>query len=494
MQNLHKKRMGIGLILASLPFFCIPDLVVLDMMPDCIGYILLSLGLSSLAYLNDHFDQAARLFRRMIALGAGRLVFAVVLFGLVSRGERPTTILLGNFVFGVLELMTILPAYKHLFRGFEYAASRGGIGDASVFRTTWGERFFSLFIRRRSEFDRDHTAVSLTESTSFLTALFVICKVTLNVLPEFAALTDHEYANFNFYRFINLLRFPAIGAALVIGAIWLACVLYYFGRLLADRELISYLREKFTNDILPNTELFVAKRYKLGSFFLLLGIILSLDLPMDGINILPDLLCAVCLIVGIAIIHKYLSVWKQSVAVLSAYALISLLDTGWQIWFFKIKGFNTSAILKVGEVYDAHLISIVISVVSSVAFVLALLCVLNCLREIVKNHTGLVIRHTDMQNYGKVPTLHKQMIRGLIPVGIMSALCAVGSIAYTCLLPYSGFTGEWYYILADVMWLVNLVLGAILIVLFAEKNGDVIEQINNRYLLSGAKSTSQDAE
>ncbi len=484
MQNLHKKRMGIGLILVSFLFFCNPDIVVLDPLPDVIGYILLSLGLSSLAYLNDHFDRSARLFCRMIALSAGRIVFMIVLFGLVQGNERPTTILLGNFVFGVLELMTLLPAYKQLFEGFVYVGSRGGVGDASVFRPTWGRRVFSLFIRRKSEFDSANTEVTLGESTSFITALFVILKVVLGVLPEFTALTDHEYSKFNFYNYVTLFRLPAIGAGVLLGALWLICILVYFGRVLRDGELIRYLRERYEQDILPNTELFVAKRYKLGSFFLFLGVILSLDLPMDGINVLPDVLCALCLITGIAVLRKYLSAWKQSVAVLSAYALISLVDTGWQIWFFKIKDFSVSGIIKNSEVYDAHVVAIVISVLSALVFVLAMLSVLNCVREIVRQHTGLKVVHVDMQSYSRLPTLHKQLIRGLVPVAIMSAVCAVGSVAYTCLVPYSGFKGEWYYIIADVMWLINLLLGAVLVVLFAEKNGDVVEQIDNRYMLS----------
>lgn len=488
MQNLYKKRMGIGLCLVAMVFFCNPDIVVLDPLPDLFGYILLSLGLSSLAYLNDHFDQASRLFGRMIALSAGRIVFMVVLFTLVSRHERATTILLGNFVFGVLDLLTLLPAFKHLFDGFVYAGSRGGVGDASVFRPTWGRRLFSFFIHRRSEFDRGYTAVTLSESTSFITALFVILKVALNVLPEMTALTDHEEASFNFYNFVTLFRVPAILLGLLLGALWLACVAYYFIRLWRDGEVVGHLCQKFATEILPNTELFVARKYRLSSFFLLLGMLLAMDLPMDGINVLPDVLSAACLITGVLILREYLHTWKQSLAVLSAFGLISLLDTGWQIWFYKIKDFDASSIFnKDSEVFDAHMVTVVISVLSAVSFVLAVLSVLGCLREIVRTHTGYTVTHVDMQSYQKIPTLHKQLIRGLLPVAIMSGICAAGGVAYTCLLPYSGYSGEWYYIVADVMWLINLVLGAVLAILFAEKNGDVQEQINNRYMLTGKR-------
>ena len=103
MRNLPRKRMGIGLIALAMVFLWNPDVAVFDLLPDVFGYILLSLGLSSLSYLNHHFDESAKRFHRMIPLSAARLVFVLILFGRVSNNDRPTTMLLGSFVFGVLE-------------------------------------------------------------------------------------------------------------------------------------------------------------------------------------------------------------------------------------------------------------------------------------------------------------------------------------------------------------------------------------------------------
>jgi len=495
MQIKPRAHMGIGLIALSMLFFFNAEFAVFDLLPDVFGYILLSLGLSSLSYLNHHFEESAKHFQRMIALSAGRLVFVLVLFGLVNSTDRPTTMLLGNFVFGVLELMTLLPAYKQLFEGLIYAGSRGGVGE-SVFRPTLAHRLMSRLIRRKSEFDERNTAVTVTESVSLLTSLFVICKVALSVLPEFTVLSDHAEAKVNLYEYVWLFRMGAMLIWSVLGIAWLVLMLRYFIGIYRDGAYVGYLRSRYMQDIYPNKDLFVAKRYKLGSFFLTLGVILSLDLPMEGVNVLPDVLCAVCLLTGVLALRHYLSKssWKSCTCVICAYAIVSVFETYWQYRYFKVEEYSATAALKGAEATGSYPVLIVISAISAIMFVMVMASVLGCMKDMIRNHAGFVLMHTDMQTYGKLNTLHKQLIRGLSYVMAAVILCAIGGVAYTVLLPYSGMGGDWYTVLASVMWLVNLALGVVLIVLFAEKNSDITEQINNRYLLTTPTTQQQDAE
>ena len=467
MQNKPRKHMGIGLIAVSMLFLWNPDaLAVFDLLPDVIGYILLSLGMSSLSYLNHHFDQSAKYFNRMIALSAARLVFVLVLFGLVSHFERPTTILLGNFVFGVLELMALLPGYKHMFEGFLYAGSRSGKGKS----------------------------VYLMRVISPLTSIFVIVKAVLGVLPELTVLSQQEGGYASLYDYVNLFRAASMLLGGVIGIVWLVLVLTYFIGILADKPYVRALYDRYMQQIYPNTDLFVAKRYKLGSFFLLLGVLLTLDLPMENVNVLPDVLSAICLIAGILVLRHYITSYKPCVLVLCAYGAVSVLDTFWQYRYFKLEHYTAQSALKGGEAAIAYVVSIVISVVCAIVFVMAMIGVLSCLKSMIRSHTGYTVSHVDMQSYGKLNALHKQLISGLTPVLVMTVVCAVGSIAYTLTLPFAGKGGEWYTIFASVTWLVNLVLGTVLVILFVEKNGDILEQINNRYLLSMPAEPKENAE
>ena len=490
MQIRPRKRMGFLLIAMSALFLFNPDIAVFDLLPDVFGYILLSLGLSSLSYLNYHFGESAKRFQRLIALGAARLAFVLILFGMVNTTERPTAMLLGNFVFGVLELLMLLPAYKHLFEGLLYAGSRTGVGE-SVFRPTTAHKLWALVIKRRSEFDGQAAAISVTESFSFATAVFAVCKVTLNVLPEFTVLTEHSDSAPDLYAYVWMFRTGAVLLGAVVGVVWLLLALRYYLGILRDKAFVGELHTQYMRDVYPNKDLFVAKRYKLGSFFLLLGIMLSLDLPMDNVNILPDVLCAGCLIAGVLALRHYVSSWKAGVAVLGAYGVASLAEWYWQIRYFRIEGFKAEAALNGAKATDAYIVMIVFSAVCAVLFVLSIVCVLNCLKEIIRTHTGFEVAHVDMQTYGRKNALHKQLIRGLVPVLVMVCVCAAGSVVYTVMLPHGGMGGEWYRILASTMWVINLFLGVVLVVTFSEKNNDIMEQLHNRYLLTGTPSATQ---
>ncbi|MBQ1231986.1 MAG: hypothetical protein IIX86_00495 [Clostridia bacterium] len=489
MQIRPRKRMGFLLIALSPLFLFNPDIAVFDLLPDVIGYMMLSMGLSSLSYLNHHFEESAKRFHRMVAISAARLAFVVVLFGLVNSTDRPTTMLLGNFVFGVLELMTLLPAYSHLFEGLIYAGSRVGVGK-SVFRPTAAAKLWSLIIKRKSEFD-GNTAVTATESFSFMTAVFAVLKVTLNVLPEFSVLTEHSDKAINLYVYVWMFRVAAVLLGAVIGIVWLLLALRYYFGVLRDREFVDALHAQYMRDVYPNKDLFVARRYKLGSFFLLLGMMLSLDLPMDGVNILPDVLCAFCLAAGVLALRHYAPTWKASVAVLAAYALQSAVEWFWQIRYFKIEEYTAQAALNGAEATNAHIVSIVLSAIGAVLFVLSVLGVLGCLRDVIRLHTGYEVKHVDMQTYGRMNAIHKQLIRGLLPVLIMTVICALGSVAYTVMLPFSGMGGDWYRVLASLWWVIDLFLGVVLVVVFSEKNNDIMEQLSNRYMLSGITYEAQ---
>lgn len=489
MQIRPRKRMGFLLIALSALFLFNPDIAVFDLLPDVFGYVLMSVGLSSLSYLNYHFEESAKRFQRLIALGAARLAFVIVLFGLVNSTDRPTAMLLGNFVFGVLELLTLLPAYKHLFEGLLYAGSRAGVGE-SVFRPTAASKLWSHLIKRRSEFGGQSATVSVTESFSFMTALFAVCKVTLGVLPEFSVLTEHAEGAVNLYAYVWIFRVVAVLLGLVLGVAWLLIALRYYFGILRDKVFVEALHAKYMCEIYPNEDLFVAKRYKLGSFFLMLGVMLSIDLPMDDVNILPDVLCALCLMAGVLSLRYYVSSWKASVAVLSAYAIASLAESYWQIRYFRLEGFEAEAALNGAKATEAYTVSIVFSAVCAVLFVLSMLCVIYCLKDIIRAHTGFEVAHVDMQTYGRKNALHKQLIRGLVPVLVMVCVCALGGVVYTVMLPHSGVGGEWYRILASTMWVINLFLGVVLVVVFSEKNNDIMEQLHNRYLLTGTPSGS----
>ena len=57
-----KKNFGFGAILVSFIFIFNPNIHLIDLLPDAIGYLLLCLGLSQLADMNDYAQDALKLF------------------------------------------------------------------------------------------------------------------------------------------------------------------------------------------------------------------------------------------------------------------------------------------------------------------------------------------------------------------------------------------------------------------------------------------------
>ena len=74
--------LGLGCIVAGAVFLFDPFVGVFDLLPDIIGYLLILRGLRRLALLEGHFDEAIRLFRRLVLLAAIRILAIPFIFGL----------------------------------------------------------------------------------------------------------------------------------------------------------------------------------------------------------------------------------------------------------------------------------------------------------------------------------------------------------------------------------------------------------------------------
>ena len=64
------RRIGFGLTSAGFVFLFLPDLMLIDILPDAIGYALIAIGLSSVALLDDSVAAARTLFLRLSVVAA----------------------------------------------------------------------------------------------------------------------------------------------------------------------------------------------------------------------------------------------------------------------------------------------------------------------------------------------------------------------------------------------------------------------------------------
>ena len=141
------------------------------MLPDFLGYILLCLGLSRVAPLNDSIDGALSIFKKMILIDAGKWLALLWVFGIATPGEQTSSLMLWAFVFATAEVICLIPAYYKLFDGINQL---GYFYDNS-----------SIFVQGSGK------KKNATDRIRRLTVVFVTMKAVLSFLPELADMTNN---------------------------------------------------------------------------------------------------------------------------------------------------------------------------------------------------------------------------------------------------------------------------------------------------------------
>ena len=113
-----KNNISYGMFALAFVFLFNPCISIIDPLPDLIGYFFLSLALSKIAMINEILYDARRAFERLVIIDAGKIISVFWVFGINTVSERNISLLLWSFVFGVVEIIFVVPAYLKLFEGF----------------------------------------------------------------------------------------------------------------------------------------------------------------------------------------------------------------------------------------------------------------------------------------------------------------------------------------------------------------------------------------
>ena len=223
----QKNIISWGKIIIALIFFFNPNIGMVDILPDFIGYILLVNALSKIAAIDDHISDAQALFTRLIYITALRFASLFVVFGLIPLSDQNMSTLLFSFVFDVLELLTVIPAVIKLFDGIFYLYGRHN-GEAAYIKKG---RFISK---------------TITERARITIIVFTFAKAFFGTLPEFSSLSADrgwdESIWGQLHLFIGLFRVFGMTVALVFGVVFLIKILKYVVTLKKDVVLWDKLQ------------------------------------------------------------------------------------------------------------------------------------------------------------------------------------------------------------------------------------------------------------
>ncbi|HOA84414.1 MAG TPA: hypothetical protein PKN17_00095 [Bacillota bacterium] len=447
-----------GLIWA-LVFLMNPDIGIFDILPDFIGYILFCVSIAKIADIDDRVNEARGLLQKMLYVGIAKFLALFVIFGLLPPTDRSVGMLLFAFVFTVFELVYLLPAIVKLTDGIIYLSVRHE-GTAAY---TPSVRTIKHGYKR-----------TITEKVRRLSIIFVIAKAVCRTLPEFASLTEQTFdgtARSSLYLYTDLFRALAIIVELVFMLIWFILTVRYIKLIKRDTVFIGNLEQQYDAEIRSKPDRPARRAIKAAFFCFGAAVILTPDLYFDGINILPDTLSALSVILGLWIVRKFIKGWQKVTVIASVYAAVSavalFLDYKFRFEFYP------ESILRDIKAYNLYAAYCGVRGVSELVFVVLVFALLwIIMKNIITGHTGFVAVGA-LDQSEKIRVLHEELSKRLIIPAVFAGLSALTDIVSMFLINT-----------ADFVWLIEFLVSALFAFFMIRLMMGIDEQIEYKYMLA----------
>lgn len=452
-----KKNVSWGNIIVSLIFIFNPNIGLVDILPDAIGYILLFRGLSRISMIDDRIGEAYSLFVRLFYITLVRLASLFITFSVLPLTDRNTALLLFSFTFDVLELIALVPAIIKLFDGILYLAERHG-GEAAYCRAGKSRR-------------------TVTERARNTALVFVFAKAFCGTLPEFATLSSHrgwdETAVGRMHLYIGMFRTVGIICSLVFGVVFLVVTLRYIDRLRKETSYVERLTAVYDAEIGSRTD-YLARRAISAAFgYFSVAAVLTIDFSLDNFNILPDVLSALCLIAGLLTVRKYIASWKKTAIIASVYGVVASVIMVLEGIF--ASRYYVDAIDVDPETYTFHICICLVHTVAALLFIATVtVFTRKTMAEIIDKHTGFSMTSNDTYDpTAKIRQLHRELRKRLVVLVVLSIASAVICVISKFFVTTLGF-----------LWIFGFVIDAVYAIYTFKVLGEIKEQIDYKYMLS----------
>lgn len=269
----RKYKMHFSLILAGMIFLFSPDISMFDLLPDVVGWFLITLGMGRLSDIEMRAEDAKQSAKRMMLFSAVKLVISVF-----SLKFSSSDLLLAAFCYGIVEIITVIPFVNNLFMSIDYTAMRVG-----------------------TSLDSDRM-----NSAKWYLYVFFAVKNVLAILPATVSIFDSsltgEYsANTWFIDFAALMRtlmLLAFFVSLVMTVVMLVYFIPFWRRLIRNRDLNVKLLDHRRVTVLNVPARMVKKNTSFVLAMFMPAVIFFFDFYLDGIDVLPTFLGFALIMVG----------------------------------------------------------------------------------------------------------------------------------------------------------------------------------------------------
>ena len=496
MNNIHTpprekklgRYLGLSYITAGAFFLFEPYIGIIDLLPDCLGYLFLFLGFYRLADMDDRLMDGLKGAWKLALVGIARIVAMFLSFGFVSPTEQPVFMLLALFTLAVLDCIVLVPMWKNICGGLLYLGSRE---DATA------------MLDRRGAFGKTRV-YNITERYTAVTTIFFILHEALAVLPELTVLS-HEKGGADlgngtqYYDFVGLFRLTGMTVSLVLGIVWLTLTIRFIHRIKGDKPFFERLTAKYRAEVLPRHDMWAMRAVRASLVCLTVAAVLSLDFYLDGINIIPDTLAAVLMLLSVIFIRHYAGKNIPAQAATVAFGISAAVSWWMQKNYFGMN--QMEDIFRVDELTARWQVTVLLHFVTVSLFLLAMGLILKNLFRMVKKYTGLhAFREGSTYAAERSEAIHKLIRRKIVWVMVCAGLVALSTLFQWGVVPQmaevdlfvtnpssvnavSTMINAAYQMLTEGYWFIDLCFGAALIGTIISATNEISEQMEYSYMM-----------
>lgn len=458
-----KKHLGFTLLPFAFFFLFEPNLALNDYLPDFIGYIIICIALINLSDVNNRISDAVSGFKRGIVISALRYVAIYMLqnvFGidqLYSDNETSVGTLLFAFIFAILEIIILLPAYKNLFEGL---LSLGMMHDGSyVYHKNIHRRIVTdpesgkkiMYVREGKR--------NASEKLYSLTAVFLVIRCAAYVLPEFTSLTDNSS-----YEFIVHLRWLSFAIALPICIAWLVSTLVYFINVRRDTPFIANLSEFYIRQISERPNVITVRSISSGLCVIITAFAFSMDFYTDHLNIIPNALFYLLVAIGAIMLFKYSKKWIPILALSSVGAIISTYTRSIATALYSDPEFTPVAVKVDIEAYNSFYNVASFTILDVALTLITVIFTVLLVWDVYKRHSNLA--PSLAKNEARDVKEHKlSFAKWTVAIILAATFSSAANIYYMFVQPFENVE-EWYFYYSPIIAIVASVIFAIVAVYF----------------------------
>lgn len=265
-------------------FFMNPNIRMLDLFPDVIGCILILFGTSKLAHTDARIADAGKYIKYLTFISAIKIPLSLYIAFYEDNYLLPAT-----FLYSVIEAILMICFFTSLFGGLDYLVSR-------------------------CENSKDHSKNS--ENAAVISFIFSIARAICGFIPEVLSLGkqndgfDYTFTPTLAQNAAILKPYAEILCSVVVLILGIyAAVLFgkYFITLSKDKSFIENLKEKYNLYIKENSSLINYGYVRKAMCIFFIALLLLFNQILDFINVIPNTLSYIFLIIGCLYMMKYLN-------------------------------------------------------------------------------------------------------------------------------------------------------------------------------------------